>query len=121
MSDTTINLKHKLARFAEYWSPRVIAEMNDYQFKLAKLQGEFVWHSHAHTDEVFIVLDGAMTLEFRDKAVTLATGEMYVVRKGVEHRPVAKDECSVMLVEPRGVVNTGDTGGACTAPDDVWV
>lgn len=121
MTDRAINLRDKLARLSEQWSPRVIAEMNDYQFKLVKLQGEFVWHSHADTDEVFIVLEGAMTLEFRDKAVPLAAGEMYVVPKGVEHRPVAEHECSVMLVEPRGVVNTGDAGGAYTAPNDVWL
>ncbi len=121
MPDTAINLKDKLARFSEHWSPRVIAEMNDYQFKLAKVKGEFVWHAHADTDEVFIVLDGALTLEFRDKVVPLTTGEMYVVPRGVEHRPVAVDECSIMLVEPRGVVNTGDAGGAYTAENDVWV
>ena len=121
MTDQAINLRDKLARFTEHWSPRVIAEMNDYQFKLVKLQGEFVWHAHAETDEVFIVLDGALTLQFRDKSVPLAAGEMYVVPKGVEHRPVAEQECSVMLVEPRGVVNTGDAGGARTAPNDVWV
>jgi len=121
MSDTAINLKDKLARFSEHWSPRVVAEMNDYQFKLAKIHGEFVWHAHEETDEVFIVLAGEMTLEFRDKAVPLATGEMYVVPRGVEHRPVAKEECSIMLVEPRGVVNTGDVGGAYTAKNDVWV
>jgi len=121
MSDGAINLRDKLARFSEHWSPRVVAEMNDYQFKLAKLQGEFVWHSHVDTDEVFIVLDGSMTLEFRDKTVSLTAGEMYVVPKGVEHRPVAPQECCVMLVEPRGVVNTGDAGGAYTAQNDVWV
>lgn len=121
MSHTAINLKDKLSRFSEHWSPRVIAEMNDYQFKLAKVKGEFVWHAHADTDEVFIVLDGALTLEFRDKAVALTTGEMNVVPRGVEHRPVAVDECSIMLVEPRGVVNTGDAGGAYTAKNDVWV
>lgn len=121
MSDTAINLKDKLARFSEHWSPRVVAEMNDYQFKLAKIHGEFVWHAHEETDEVFIVLAGEMTLEFRDKAVPLATGEMYVVPRGVEHRPVAIEECSIMLVEPRGVVNTGDAGGAYTAKNDVWV
>ncbi|WP_413975712.1 cupin domain-containing protein [Stenotrophomonas acidaminiphila] len=121
MSDTAINLQENLARFSEHWSPRVIAEMNDYQFKLAKVLGEFVWHSHADTDEVFIVLAGEMVLEFRDRSVALAAGEMYVVPKGVEHRPVASSECSIMLVEPRGVVNTGDAGGAYTAPNDIWV
>lgn len=121
MSDQAINLKDKLARFSEHWSPRVVAEMNDYQFKLVKVQGEFVWHAHADTDEVFLVLDGALTLEFRDKQIALAAGEMYVVPKGVEHRPVAAEECCVMLIEPRGVVNTGDAGGAYTAPHEVWV
>lgn len=121
MSDNAISLRDKLTLFSEHWSPRVVAEMNDYQFKLAKFQGEFVWHSHADTDEVFIVLDGEMTLEFRDRTVTMAAGEMYVVPKGVEHRPVARSECSVMLVEPRGVVNSGDAGGGYTAPNDVWV
>lgn len=121
MSDTAINLQEKLTKFSERWSPRVIAEMNDYQFKLAKIQGEFVWHSHVDTDEVFIVLDGQMTLEFRDRSVYLATGEMYVVPRGVEHRPVAAQECCIMLVEPRGVINTGGAGGSYTAQNDVWV
>lgn len=121
MSDVAINLREKIGKFSDLWSPRVIAEMNDYQFKLAKIQGEFVWHAHADTDEVFIVLDGEMTLEFRDRSVRLVAGEMYVVPKGVEHRPVALQECCIMLVEPRGVVNTGAAGGAYTAPNDVWV
>jgi mannose-6-phosphate isomerase-like protein (cupin superfamily) len=116
-----INLRDKLGRITDHWSPRVIAEMNDYQFKLVKIHGEFVWHAHADTDEVFLVLDGAMTLEFRDGAVDLARDEMYVVPRGVEHRPVASRECCVLLVEPRGVVNTGGAGGALTAPNDVWV
>ncbi len=121
MSKRAINLREKFAKFSEHWSPRVVAEMNDYQFKLVKLLGEFVWHSHPDTDEVFIVLEGAMTLEFRDELIPLAAGEMYVVPKGVEHRPVALQECHVMLVEPRGVLNTGDAGDAYTAPNDVWV
>jgi mannose-6-phosphate isomerase-like protein (cupin superfamily) len=120
-TDSAINRRDKLAKFSEHWSPRVVAEMNDYQFKLAKLRGEFVWHAHEDTDEVFIVVEGEMTLEFRDRSVQLAAGEMYVVPRGVEHRPVAENECCVMLVEPRGTVNTGDAGGAYTAPNDVWV
>ena len=116
-----INLREKLAGFSEHWSPRVIAEMNDYQFKLVKVKGEFVWHAHADTDEVFFVVDGEMTLEFRDTSVALAAGEMYVVPKGVEHRPVATQECCIMLIEPRGVINTGQAGGAYTAPNDVWI
>ena len=115
-----INFREKLSGFSEHWSPRVIAEMNDYQFKLVKLQGEFVWHQHADTDEVFIVVDGEMAIEFRDGRVTLKAGEMFVVPRGVEHKPVAMEECRVMLVEPRGVVNTGDAGGDLTAQNDVW-
>ena len=116
-----IGLRDKFSLFAEQWSPRVVAEMNDYQFKLTKLQGEFVWHSHADTDEAFIVIDGEMSIEFRDGSVRLKAGEMFVVPRGVEHKPMAADECCVMLVEPRGVVNTGDAGGELTAPDDVWI
>jgi len=121
MKHEAINLRDKLARFSDRWAPRVIAELNDYQFKLVKLEGEFVWHSHAGTDEAFIVVDGRMTIELRDGRVELGPGEMYVVPKGVEHRPVAERECHVMLVEPRGVVNTGDAGGAYTAPNDVRI
>jgi len=121
MTNRVVNFREKLAKFGEHWSPRIIAELNDYQFKLVKLQGTFVWHSHADTDEVFIVLDGSMVIEFRDQVVMLSSGEMYVVPKGVEHRPAAENECCVMLVEPRGVVNTGETGGVYTAANDVWI
>ncbi|MGB1010325.1 MAG: cupin domain-containing protein [Thiolinea sp.] len=95
--------------------------MNDYQFKLVKVQGEFVWHDHQDTDEVFIVMSGSLDIEFRDGKVTLNAGEMYVVPKGVEHRPVAVDECQIMIVEPKGVVNTGDAEGELTADNDVWI
>ncbi len=116
-----INLADKFRKFSERWSPRVIAEMNDYQFKLAKIQGEFIWHSHANTDEVFIVLEGTMTIEFRDDRVELKSGELFVVPRGVKHKPTAFGECRIMLVEPRGVVNTGDAGGKLTAENDAWV
>ena len=116
-----LNLRQKLAKFNDQWSPKVIAEMNDYQFKLVKLQGDFVWHDHKDTDEVFVVLDGQMAIEFRDGAVELSAGEMFVVPKGVEHKPFADRECNVLLIEPRGVVNTGDVGGQRTAENDVWV
>jgi mannose-6-phosphate isomerase-like protein (cupin superfamily) len=116
-----VNLREKLARFQEHWSPKVIAELNDYQLKVAKLQGEFVWHTHAHTDELFLVLEGRLRIDFRDGAVELGPGELYIVPKGVEHKPFADGECSVLLVEPRGVVNTGETGGGLTAPNDVWI
>jgi mannose-6-phosphate isomerase-like protein (cupin superfamily) len=121
VSHRAINFQDKLARFTDRWAPKVIAEMNDYQFKLVKIEGEFVWHSHADTDEVFIVLDGHMRIELRDGAVELGAGEMFVVPRGVEHKPSAARECRMMLVEPRGVVNTGNAGGARTAPGDVWI
>ena len=116
-----INFHEKFSLFSDHWSPRVVAEMNDYQFKLAKISGEFIWHAHAETDEVFIVIEGRMAIEFRDGIVELSSGEMFVVPKGVEHKPVAQQECSILLVEPRGTVNTGASGGNLTAGNDVWV
>jgi mannose-6-phosphate isomerase-like protein (cupin superfamily) len=121
MNYVPINLEEKLSRFSEHWSPRVVAEMNDYQFKLVKVQGEFVWHDHPDTDEVFMVIDGVLDIEFRDGKVTLESGEMYVIPRGVEHKPVAEHECRVMLVEPKGVVNTGAAESQLTADNDVWV
>jgi len=121
MKFTPINFQQKLGLFSDHWQPRVVAELNDYQFKLVKVQGEFVWHSHAETDEVFMVIGGKLRLEFRDGAVELKPGEMFVVPKGVEHRPVAEAECQMMLIEPRGTVNTGEVGGAMTAQNDVWI
>ncbi len=116
-----INLEDKLSKFSEHWSPKVIAEMNDYQFKLVKIEGEFVWHDHPDTDEVFIVIEGTMQIEFEDRTIELSEGEMLVVPKGVRHKPYAEAECKVMLVEPRGVVNTGDAEGDLTAPNDDWI
>ena len=116
-----INLKEKLSKFSEHWSPRIIAEMNDYQFKLVKIKGDFVWHNHDDTDEVFIVLEGEMKIEFKDETVELKEGEMFVVPKGVEHKPYSDKECKIMLVEPKGVVNTGDAESDFTAPNEVWI
>src|SRR5256712_9232853 len=113
----SINLADKLAKFSEQWSPKIVAQMNDYHFKLVKIQGEFIWHRHAETDEVFIVLDGDMTIQLRDGSVHLKAGEMFVVPRGVEHKPSAVTECKIMLVEPCDVINTGDAGGAYTAPN----
>jgi len=121
MNYQAINFADKFGRFDERWSPRVVAEMNDYQFKLVKIQGEFVWYDDADTDEVFVVLDGNMAIQFREGCVELAAGEMFVVPKGVEHKPVADCECRVMLIEPRGIVNTGEAGGELTADNDVWI
>ena len=116
-----INLAEKLTLFTEQWSPRVVAEVNDYQFKLVKLQGEFVWHDHTDTDEAFLVLAGEMEIGFRDRTVTLRTGELFVVPRGVEHITRAARECSALIIEPRGVVNTGEAGGALRAQNDRWI
>jgi mannose-6-phosphate isomerase-like protein (cupin superfamily) len=121
MLPQSINLGEKLGKFTEHWSPRVVAEMNNYQFKLVKLQGEFVWHSHEDTDEVFLVIHGEMQIGFRDRDVTVRAGEMFVVPKGAEHITRAIDECHALIIEPRGVVNTGEAGGKLTAQNDVWI
>lgn len=121
MMDKTINIIDKLNKFSDYWSPRIIAEMNDYQFKLAKVKGEFVWHSHKETDETFIVLEGELTIKFRNKKVKLNEGELYIVPRGVEHKPYAKDECHIMLIEPKGIVNTGNTSSELTSNNDIWI
>jgi mannose-6-phosphate isomerase-like protein (cupin superfamily) len=122
MKYQAINFADKLQLFTDQWAPRVIAEMNDYQFKLVKLRGDFVWHRHAETDETFILLKGELAIDFRDGRVTLAAGEMLVVPKGVEHKPFAAGEAQVLLIEPKGVVNTGDgERGERTACNDVWI
>lgn len=131
MSDSTqttntphkaINFADKLSKFDSLWTPKVIAEMNDYQFKIVKLEGEFVWHQHDDTDETFIVLEGSLNIEFRDCSVTIDQGEMYVVPAGVEHKPIAKQLVKAIIIEPRGVINTGDNDkGNLTAENDVWI
>ncbi len=121
MEHRVINFIEKFANFSEHWSPKVIAEMNDYQFKLVRVKGEFVWHHHAETDEVFIVIGGTLRIEFRDGSVELGAGEMLVVPKGVEHKPVAERECRMMLIEPAGIINTGEAGGRLRAANDVWI
>ena len=121
MAYDAINFQQKLSLFQDQWQPRVVAELNDYQFKVVKLEGDFVWHSHGETDEAFIVLEGELRIDFRDGGVTLRSGEMYVVPRGVEHKPSAAREVKLLLIEPRGVPNTGDQGGERTARNDVWV
>ena len=118
---TPINFREKLSKFSDHWSPKIIAQLNDYHFKLVKLQGEFIWHDHQETDEVFIVLEGRMTIHFRDDKICLNTGEMFVIPKGVEHKTSAESECHAMLVEKIGTINTGDAGGNKTAPTDSWI
>ncbi len=121
MENEAINLNEKLSKFTEHWKPKIIAQMNNYHFKVVKLQGEFVWHKHDETDEVFIVIDGGMSIELKDGSVSLSSGEMFVVPRGVTHKPIAEHECKVMLVEPAGTVNTGDAGGEMTADNNEWI
>ena len=121
MNYQSINLQEKLTKFSEHWSPRIIAQMNDYHFKLVKVQGEFVWHDHTETDEVFLVIKGQLEIQFRDGKVQLYEGEMFVVPKGLEHKPVAEGECHILLVEPAGTVNTGDPVSEKTVANDVWI
>ncbi|VVQ38300.1 hypothetical protein PS943_05747 [Pseudomonas fluorescens] len=117
----SLNFAEKISRIDPYWTPRVIAEMNDYQFKVVKLLGDFIWHDHLDTDETFIVLEGQLRIDFRDGNVLVNAGEMYVVSKGVEHKPFAEQEVKLLLIEPKGVLNTGNEGGERTAQNDVWV
>lgn len=122
MRHKAINFQDKLALFSEHWSPRVVAEMNDYQFKVVKIKGDFVFHNHEDTDETFIVLEGSLRIDFDDGAVEVNAGEMYVVPKGVNHKPYAEHEVKMLLIEPRGVLNTGDSEpGELTAQNDIWV
>jgi mannose-6-phosphate isomerase-like protein (cupin superfamily) len=121
MGYEAINFDKKFKLFDDQWKPKVIAEMNDYQFKVVRLQGDFVWHDHKDTDETFIVLEGDLRIDFRDGAVHLSAGEMFVVPKGVQHKPYAEQEVKLLLVEPRGVLNTGHEGGERTAGNDVWI
>ena len=116
-----ISFAEKFDCFLEQWSPKVVAEMNDYQFKLAKVKNKFVWHQHDDTDETFIVIKGNLIIEFRDTKVNLGPGEMFVVKKGTEHRPIANEECEIMLIEPKGVLNTGNKKNEYTKDNDIWI
>ena len=108
MTPVPINLSDKLGLFTDQWSPKIIAEMDGFQFKLAKLEGDFVWHSHPDTDEAFLIIEGQLRIDFHDHAVTLNRGEMLIVPKGVEHEPFAATECHVTVLVREGTVNTGD-------------
>jgi len=121
MTRRPINFHQKLGLVKERWQPKVIAEMNDYQFKVVKLLGDFIWHDHQDTDETFIVVQGDLRIDFRDGAVHVSAGEMFVVPKGVEHKPYAEREVELLLIEPRGVLNTGHEGGERTARNDEWI
>lgn len=116
-----IRLQDKFQRVHEQWKPKNVAQLNDYHVKVVKLQGEFVWHAHPETDEMFLVHRGELVIRLRDGDVRVGPGELYVVPRGVEHCPVAREECEVVLIEPAGTPNTGDAGGERTAPHDDWI
>jgi mannose-6-phosphate isomerase-like protein (cupin superfamily) len=109
-----VNLADKLATVSEHWSPRIVAVYNGNDVMVVKVQGEFVWHAHPDTDDLFLVLSGRLAIEMRDRTVRLGPGELFVVPRGVEHRPVAEEECHLLLIEPRGTPNTGDPATAAT-------
>jgi mannose-6-phosphate isomerase-like protein (cupin superfamily) len=121
MNYQPVNFRDKFAKFSEQWSPKIIAQMNDYHFKIAKIEGEFIWHDHPETDEVFIVLRGQLEIQLHDGNVVLNEGEMFIVPKGVEHKPVAEQECHILLVEPAGTMNTGAAVNERTVTDSVWI
>jgi mannose-6-phosphate isomerase-like protein (cupin superfamily) len=113
-----IDLAEKLAFISEHWSPKVVARLNDYEIKVVKVKGEFVWHTHDETDEIFLIVDGELTIQLRDRNVVLQQGQLFVVPRGVEHCPIATGEVHAVLIEPVGGVNTGNSGGPLTAPYD---
>jgi mannose-6-phosphate isomerase-like protein (cupin superfamily) len=121
MKKTAINFQQKLSLFSEHWSPKIIAQLNDYDLKLVRIKGDFVWHDHEDTDEVFIVIEGKMQVQFRDKQVELEEGEMIVVPRGEEHKPYAENECKLLVIEPSGTRNTGEQINDRTAENGVWI
>ncbi|MDI3404774.1 cupin domain-containing protein [Streptomyces cavernicola] len=114
-----VNLAEKLSQFSELWSQKKVAALNDYEVKLAKVKGEFVWHTHEDTDELFLVISGRLTIQLRDGDVVLEPGELFVVPRGVEHCPVADEETAILLLEPAGTLNTGDAGGPLSKAAEV--
>ena len=118
MDHKVVDIADKLSMFSEHWSPKVVARLNDYEVKVVKIRGEFVWHTHEDTDELFLVVHGILTIQLRDGNVVLEPGQMFVVPRGVEHCPIAEGEVHAVLVEPTGVVNTGNAGGPLTATYD---
>lgn len=116
-----IDLLHKASLIEQQWSPRVVAEMNDYQFKVVRIEGEFIWHSPPETDEAFLVLEGILRIDLAQGCVHVKPGELYIVPKGVEQRTAALGEAKLMMIEPRGILNTGHEGGERTAVNDVWI
>ncbi len=121
MTYPPISFAKKFELFSEQWHPKIIAQLNNYHFKIAKIQGEFVWHSHPDTDEAFIVIQGEMQIEFRDSSTHLKAGEMVVVPKGVEHKPIAEKECQILMIELAGTVNTGETTSGLKIETLDWI
>ena len=116
-----VNLADKFSLITKQWDPKIIAQLNDYHFKIAKIQGEFVWHSHPETDEVFLVVDGSLTIQLRDEDLHLEPGELCIIPRDVEHKPAAEQECQILMVEPAGTLNTGDAGGERTIQETEWI
>ena len=116
-----INPLEKFSKVSDYWSPGILGKLNDYFIKIAKIKGEFVWHDHPETDELFMVLEGNMKILFRDRTVELKVGELFIVPAGVEHKPVAENECKILLIEPAGTINTGNTKSGFTRENLTWV
>lgn len=121
MMKSKVNLKEKLSLFSAHWTPKIVGELNGQYVKLAKIQGEMVWHDHANEDEMFLVIKGSMTLHFRDGKVDLNEGEMYIVPKGVEHLPEAREECHILLFEPKSTAHTGDVESDLTVKELEWI
>jgi len=121
MTIDVVNLTKKFSLIHKQWDPKIIAQLNDYHLKIAKIQGEFVWHSHPETDEVFLVIEGSLVIHLRERDLYLNAGELCVIPKGVEHKPAAEQECQILMVEPAGTLNTGDAGGDRTVQDTSWI
>ncbi|NRA68091.1 MAG: cupin domain-containing protein [Pseudobacteriovorax sp.] len=121
MKEKSVNLKETFKKFDESWSPKVVAELNDYQFKVAWFEGEFVWHDHSETDEAFLVLEGHILIHLESETVSLSEGELYIVKKGLRHKPEAPVKSKVLLFEPKGVINTGNEQSDLQAENDIWI
>ena len=116
-----VRFPEKFSRVAEHWSPKIVAQLNDLHVKIAKIAGEFVWHSHPGTDELFMIHEGSLEMHYRDRVITLTKGDLHIVPKGVEHKPVAHSECEIIMIEPAGTLNTGDAGGERTVEEPPWI
>ena len=119
MINDVINFTDKFKMFNDKWAPKIIAQMNDYHIKLARFEGSFTWHDHKETDEVFIVIEGSVRIDFEESSTTLNEGELFIVSKGIRHKPYAEKECKILLIEPAGTKNTGESGGEQTSPNDI--